>query len=237
MAEPSIAMENVQVSVKDCRILDDVNLSSAAYEWTLLVGPSGCGKSTVLRTINGLCTPSRGRVFSLGTWLPGRNRHEARQAWRSTGTLLQELALFETRTVLTNVELGCRAAGMDAAQARVAALGWLDRLGLGSHAQRFPATLSGGQRQRVAVARALAPRPRLLLLDEPASALDDETAALVLDGIGELVADGSCVVMSSHRPEEVGSRCSRCVVLEGGRVVRVTSGLPDTVTTGPARGE
>lgn len=227
MADPSIALEDVHVRVKDCCILDDVSLSSGTCEWTLLVGPSGCGKSTILRTINGLCPPSKGRVLNLGTWLPGRNRHEARKAWRSTGTVLQEVALFETRTVLTNVELGCRAAGLPADKARSEALSWLDRLGLVDRAADHPASLSGGQRQRVALARAFAPRPRLLLLDEPTSALDHATAQVVLDGISELVENGTCVVMSSHRPEEVGVRCTRCVVLDGGRVVQVTSGVPD----------
>jgi ABC-type polar amino acid transport system ATPase subunit len=217
MGEHAVAFEQVQVRINDCEVLRDVSFSSGPGDWTLLVGPSGAGKSTVLRTLNGLHTPARGRAFSLGTWLPGRSRRQARQVWRATGTVLQELALFETRSAIGNVELGCRAAGKSAAEARVAALAWLDRLGLAGQAHNYPATLSGGQRQRVALARALAPRPRLLLLDEPTSALDCETAEVVLDAIGELVAEGTCVVMSSHRPEEVGSRCTQRVAMDAGR--------------------
>ena len=223
MAEQAAALEQVGVRINRCEILHDVSLSSGPGDWTLLVGPSGAGKSTVLRTLNGLHTPERGRAFSLGTWLPGRSRRHAREAWRATGTVLQELALFETRSVIGNVELGCRSAGMNAARARAAALSCLDRLGLAEHASHYPATLSGGQRQRVALARALAPRPRLLLLDEPTSALDCATAEIVLDAIGELVAEGTSVVMSSHRPEEVGKRCTQRVAMDAGRVVGLTA--------------
>ena len=221
MAEVQVELSGVGVKVAECCVLSDVSFACRAGEWTLLCGPSGCGKSTLLRTINGLCLPTEGKVFSLGTWLPGRGRKEARRVWQQTGTVMQEIALFETKTSLANVELGCRATGLGKAEARRPAMNWLERFGLADRAGAFPASLSGGERQRVALARAMARRPRLLILDEPTSALDRDLAVVVRDAIVELVCDGTCVVMSSHRPDEVSDLCTQLITMERGAVPQI----------------
>src|SRR5262249_43500656 len=143
---------------------------------------------------------------------------------RQTGTVLQSVALFETKTARQNVELALRTTGMPRALARQRAGEWLERVRLNGKVDEDPARLSGGECQRGALARALAIGPRLLVLDEPTSALDRETAQAVLDGIRELVAQGTTVVMSSHRVEEVFDICDQRVSLCNGRITEIERG-------------
>jgi ABC-type methionine transport system ATPase subunit len=217
---PDLSVELVDVSIRvaDAWVLDGVTFECRAGEWTLLYGPSGAGKSTLLRAINGLRPLTRGRICTLGTTIPGRSSREARDAWRRTGTLLQEIALFETKTARDNVALALRSTGLDRRSARTRATEWLERLKLAEKVDEYPAWLSGGERQRVALARALAVRPRLLVLDEPTSALDRATARLVLEAVRDLVEGGSTVVMSSHRVDEIYEMCDQRVGLQKGKV-------------------
>jgi ABC-type methionine transport system ATPase subunit len=134
---------------------------------------------------------------------------------------MQDVALFSTRSVVANVEMGLRSAGIDGISARREALSWLERLGLKDKATEYPARLSGGERQRVALARALAPRPQLLMLDEPTAHLDHGSARIVLSAIRDLVNDGATVIMASHQLEEVKALRTCEIVLDGGRVTRI----------------
>jgi ABC-type methionine transport system ATPase subunit len=220
VAEPAygVRCRELEVRIGKTRIIAGVSLDCSPGEWIVVTGPSGAGKSTLLRTINGLCQPSAGRVLALGSWIPGRRQREARRVWRQTGTVQQEVALFETQSVLGNVELGLGAAGWEGSAARRIALHWLERLGLGDKVQHRPRDLSGGERQRVALARALAPGPRLLLLDEPTSQLDRATARVVLLAIQELAERGTTVVMSSHRDDELAGMGTCRLLLEAGEV-------------------
>jgi len=211
----------VSVNIRNTWLLEGISLRCCAGEWTVIHGPTGAGKSTLLRAINGLCMPTRGCIWTLDTPIPGRSRRMARAVWRQTGTMLQEVALFETKTARENVELAIRTLGADRPAARAHALAWLERLTLADKADTYPCCLSGGERQRVALARAFAVHPRLLTLDEPTSALDRTTAHVVLEAVQELVEQGATVVMSSHRLEEVMERCDRLVALRNGRVVNV----------------
>ena len=148
----TLSVSDVSVSVRDARILEEVSFDCLAGEWTVIHGPSGSGKSTLLRAINGLYTPTRGYIRILDTRIPGRSRREARTVWRQTGTVLQEVALFETKTALENVVLALRTIGLDRRAAREEAGEWLERLNLGDKLPEYPSRLSGGQRQRVALA-------------------------------------------------------------------------------------
>ena len=214
----TLSVSDVSVSVRDARILEEVSFDCLAGEWTVIHGPSGSGKSTLLRAINGLYTPTRGYIRILDTRIPGRSRREARTVWRQTGTVLQEVALFETKTALENVVLALRTIGLDRRAAREEAGEWLERLNLGDKLPEYPSRLSGGQRQRVALARAFAVRPRLLVLDEPTSALDRATAQIVLATVKELAEEGTTAIMSSHRMEEVAEMCDRRIGLHDGRL-------------------
>ena len=218
------------------QVLYPMSFECCEGEWVLLTGPTGAGKSTLLRALNGLCSPTEGRAFALGSWIPGRSRREAASVWKQTGTVLQEVALFETRSARGNVELSLRAAGFSRAAARSKAVEWLERLNLGDKTDRYPWRLSGGERQRVALARALAPSPRLLLMDEPTSALDRATARIVLDAVRELADRGSTVLMSSHREDEVVAMCDRRIELRQGRLVAETAGRRDLAEHVPAVG-
>lgn len=223
MAEQAIvAADRIDITLCGRPVIHELSFGCQAGDWMLLTGPSGVGKSTLLRAINGLCTPQAGRLEVLGSRLPGRSSSAARRAWRHTGTLLQEIALFETRSARANVEIGLRAAGHDHRTSRRLAIEWLKRLGLDDRGDSYEWSLSGGQRQRVALARALAPRPQLLLLDEPTSALDQVTAQVVLSAVKELVEQGSTVVMSSHREDEVAEFANKRVRMGGGETVRST---------------
>jgi ABC-type multidrug transport system ATPase subunit len=214
----AVSVLDVSVRVGHSQALDGVSLHCARGEWVLLAGPSGAGKSTLLRIVNGLQAPTSGAIRTLGSWIPGRRRREARLVWRHTGTVQQEVALFETKSARANVELALRVAGHDRASARHHAMEWLDRFGIADKAEDHPWRLSGGERQRVALARALAPRPQLLLLDEPTSALDAESARVVFEAIEELVRQNTTVLMSSHREVEVIEKCDRCIRLHRGRL-------------------
>jgi ABC-type polar amino acid transport system ATPase subunit len=220
----TINLNEVSVRINDSWILEDISLICRTGEWVLLEGPSGSGKSTLLRTINGLRLPTRGRIEVLETAIPGRSRRDARTVWRKTGTVLQEVALFETKTAWQNVELALRTSGHDRREARDQALLWLARLGVADKAEKYPCELSGGQCQRVALARALAIRPRLLLMDEPTSALDHNTARTVLEAIRELVDGGATAVVSTHRVDEVADLCDQHVALRNGRLRDVKCG-------------
>ncbi len=209
---------DLEVCLGDVQVIRNVTFDCCRGEWLVVTGRSGVGKSTLLRAINGLCPPSAGRVCALGSWMPGRPRREARRVWRSTGTVQQEPALFGTKSVLANVEMGIRAAGADRSAAARLARDYLDRFGLENKVRDRPATLSGGERQRVALARASAPSPDLLILDEPTAHLDDGSAKIVLSAIEDLVQRGATVVMSSHREREVAGLATCRIVLSEGRV-------------------
>jgi len=212
---------DVVVCVGDATIIRDVTFSCCSGDWIVLTGPSGAGKTTLLRTINGLCPPTAGKVWALGSWMPGRSRRDSQQAWRRTGTVTQDLGLFETQSATSNVAMALRAAGLPRVAARRQAHEWLDRFGLADKFDAYPQLLSGGERQRVALARALAPRPQLLILDEPTAHLDDGSAKVVIAAIKELVNDGATVVMSSHRVEEVAAYQTCRITLECGEVTSV----------------
>jgi D-methionine transport system ATP-binding protein len=215
----AVSVRDVSVRVGRSQALDQVSFDCPQGEWVLLAGPSGAGKSTLLRTINGLQAPTTGTVWTLGSRIPGRRRREARHVWRQTGTVQQEVALFETKSARANIELALRVAGHDRASARHEAKEWLDRFNIADKAEDYPWRLSGGERQRVALARALAPRPQLLILDEPTSALDLDTAQVVLEAIKELVGQNTTVVMSSHREVEVVEMCDQRIRLRKGRLI------------------
>jgi NitT/TauT family transport system ATP-binding protein len=149
--------------------LEDVSLDVAAGEFVTILGPSGCGKSTLLQIVAGLEAPTAGRVTFEGA-PPGAPL---------TAVVFQEPALFPWRTVRDNVTFGLEVRGVPAPERLAASRRLLALVGLEGFADRYPHHLSGGMRQRVAIARALAVEPALLLMDEPFSALDAQSRALM----------------------------------------------------------
>jgi len=186
---------------------------------TVLMGPSGAGKSLALSIIAGLVRPERGTVRIAGRTVadPARGLHVATQV-RRVGMVFQHGVLLPHRDVLDNVALAVR--GGTRHRRRTVAAGWLARVGAADLAARRPAGLSGGERQRVALARALAGSPRLLLLDEPFSALDRATRS----GLRALVrreveATGVPALFVTHDAEEAEEVGDRLVMIEAGRVL------------------
>ncbi|WP_030740235.1 ABC transporter permease [Streptomyces sp. NRRL F-5135] len=184
-----------------------------------VVGPNGAGKTTLLRALLGLTPRAHAGLRLGGLDVTARPPHRRGVAW-----VPQDGALFPHLSALANTAYGLRAHGVSRAEARRGAREWLDRLGVGHLAHRKPHQVSGGQAQRIALARALAARPRLLLLDEPLAALDQTTRAQVrhtlrrhLDGFG-----GVCLIVT-HDPVEAVSLADRVLVLDAGRALQDAS--------------
>ena len=196
----------------------DVQLNLPGQGVTALFGPSGCGKTTLLRSIAGL-ERAHGRVTVNGdVWQDDAARHWLPTHQRALGYVFQEASLFPHLTAEDNIRYGLRRT--PAARQRVALEQVIELLGIAPLLPRKPSTLSGGERQRVAIARALATSPRVLLMDEPLSALDAERKAEVLPYLDRLQAHLDIPVLYiSHSLDEVARLASHLVLLRAGRVV------------------
>jgi molybdate transport system ATP-binding protein len=195
----------------------DVDLRVEEGEFLTLFGPSGAGKTTLLRCVAGLEAPDAGTIHC-GTdcWYDSGQSNCLPTQQRHVGFMFQDYALFPNMTVRGNLEFAQR---KGAQRKRVDEL--IEMMALGGLQHSRPATLSGGQKQRVALARALAAEPRLLLLDEPLSALDQETRLRLQDEILRMQRQfGLTTLMVSHDVSEVYKLSRRVVVIEEGRIVR-----------------
>ncbi|MEW1748750.1 ABC transporter ATP-binding protein [Streptomyces angustmyceticus] len=195
-------------------VLEGVDLEVAPGEILTVVGPSGCGKSTLLRTLAGLLPLLDGRLSQDGAPAEGPGADRA--------LVFQEDALLPWRTLRGNVELPLAVRGVARAERRQRADAWLARVGLAEHAARLPHHVSGGQRQRAQLARALAGRPRAVLMDEPFGALDAQTRA----GMQQLLVTalrgtGATVVFVTHDVDEALFLGDRVALLGTGRVLDV----------------
>jgi putative ABC transport system ATP-binding protein len=200
-------------------VLHAVDLRIAAGEAVAIVGPSGSGKSTLLGLLAGLDRPTSGQVLIDGLALDGMDEDQLARLRRDRlGFVFQNFQLLGNLTARENVLLTLELAGVQDAAARCDDL--LARVGLGQRGHHYPAQLSGGEQQRVALARAFAPRPRILLADEPTGNLDPETSASVLAllfGLREQY--GTTLVIVTH-DADVADRTGRRIRLAGGRVVQ-----------------
>ncbi len=199
-------------------ILRGVSLTAAPGATLAIVGPSGSGKSTLLNIIGTLDAPTAGSV-RLGETEVTALRGDALAAFRAgcVGFVFQEHHLLPQLTALENVLLPKLAAG-PTAQASARARALLERVGVASRADAFPAQLSGGERQRVAIARALINGAGLLLCDEPTGNLDGDTGAAIIDLFLELAREGVTVLMVTHNLA-LAARCAQCLELRHGTLV------------------
>jgi molybdate transport system ATP-binding protein len=192
-------------------------------ELLALLGPNGAGKSTVLRCLAGLAPIESGRIVIDGDVVddPAADVFVEPEQ-RQVGVVFQSYLLFEHMSVLENVAYGLRARRTARAEARRVAFGWLERVGLAEYADQRPRVLSGGQAQRAALARALAPHPRLLLLDEPLAALDAGTRGAVRRDLRHHLStfDGMRVLVT-HDPVDAYALADRVAILDGGQIVQV----------------
>jgi putative spermidine/putrescine transport system ATP-binding protein len=213
-AGQSLTLDDIMHRYGGALAVDHVTLEVAAGELVALLGPSGCGKTTLLRIIAGFINQTSGKVV-----IGGKRIDELPPARRDVGIVFQNYALFPHMTVAENVGYGLAARGADRAAARKRTAEMLDMVQLGHLAGRLTRQLSGGQQQRVALARALAIEPRVLLLDEPFSALDK---SLRLDMQIEIKriqrAAGTTAIIVTHDQEEALGMADRVAVLNQGRL-------------------
>ncbi len=202
--------------------LEDVSLEIREGEFLSLVGPSGCGKTTLLRIVDGITPPSRGDVVFDGRRLGGVSREMA--------FVFQDINLLPWRSVVENVEIGLLARGVGREERRRQALATLELVGLRAVADAPPYTLSGGMQQRVGVARALAIRPKVLLMDEPFGHLDNFTREVLQIEIAKLWRRlGMTVVFVTHDVDEAIFLSDRIALMQTapGRLTEVLEvGLP-----------
>ncbi|MGN7877684.1 MULTISPECIES: ABC transporter ATP-binding protein [Sinorhizobium/Ensifer group] len=218
-SKPFISVKNVTKRFGDFTAVDDLSLDIYTREFFALLGASGCGKSTLLRMLAGFEQPTSGEIILDGQSLAGIPPYR-----RPVNMMFQSYALFPHMTVENNIAFGLKQDGMPKADiaARVAQM--LKLVKLEKFSQRKPHQLSGGQRQRVALARSLAKRPKVLLLDEPLGALDkklrEETQFELMDLQQEL---GLTFVVVTHDQEEAMTMADRIAVMSHGKVIQVAT--------------
>jgi spermidine/putrescine transport system ATP-binding protein len=225
-----VVIKGLSKSFGDFRALNDINLAIQGGEFFSLLGPSGCGKTTLLRIIAGFESPDTGSVFVDNTDVlpipPDR---------RQSNTVFQNYALFPHLTVFENVAFSLRIKHVPRDQIRPRVNDYLKLVQLEGHAQKKPNQLSGGQKQRVAIARALINEPRILLLDEPLSALDAKLRQhmlIELDQIHDKI--GITFIYVTHDQQEALSVSDRIAVMNQGDVLQV--GSPHEIYESPASG-
>jgi NitT/TauT family transport system ATP-binding protein len=210
---PAIALDRVSVRFGNYTAVADASLTVADGEFVSVVGPTGCGKSTLLNIAAGLLEPSDGEVEIYGQALRGTNR--------SAGYLFQADALMPWRTALANVTTGLAYRHVPAEEAKRRGNEWLARVGLTGHGDRYPHEMSGGMRKRVALAQTLILDPKIVLMDEPFSALDVQTRVLMENELLSLWnADRKSVLFITHDLEEAISLSDRVIILSAGPSTR-----------------
>ena len=223
-----LEINDLSVDINNNRILSDVTLGIEEREFLVLLGPSGCGKSTLLKTIAGINTVAEGSMVLDGTVLNDVPAHK-----RGTVIVFQDIRLFPNMTVAENVTYALRVKGIKKKERRKKAGELLGYVQLDGFEDRMPSTLSGGQMQRVALARALAAEPKLMLLDEPFSSLDEN----LREDMRNLVKDlhrsfGMTTIMVTHDRAEAFSMADRLAVMFEGHIVQ--TGTPEEILSDPA---
>lgn len=226
MPTPVLTLENAALTLNGnagpIEILHDITLSLGRGESLGLIGPSGSGKSSLLMLMGGLERASAGRVTALGHDLTTMDEDAlARFRRDAMGVVFQNFHLIPTMTALENVATPLELAGHRDAFDRAEAE--LDAVGLSHRRDHYPAQLSGGEQQRVALARASAPRPRILLADEPTGNLDEANGAAIVDLLfGLRDRHGATLILVTHS-RSLAARCDRVVRLRDGRITEDTA--------------
>ncbi|MEJ1120869.1 ABC transporter ATP-binding protein [Phyllobacterium sp. CCNWLW109] len=216
---PMVSIDSVEMSFGTYVAVQDVNLTVADGEFLAIVGPTGCGKSTILNAIAGLLKPTKGTVSIDGTLI--------NNIQNDIGYLFQQDALLPWKTSIENVELSLMFKGIAVKERRERSMNWLAKVGLKGFEHRYPHQLSGGQRKRVQMAQALIAAPKVILMDEPFSALDIHTRHLMQNELLRLwQEERRAVVMITHDLEEAIALGDRVAILAAGPRSRVIESFP-----------
>ncbi|KAF5886195.1 MULTISPECIES: amino acid ABC transporter ATP-binding protein [Rhizobium] len=218
-----ISINSVSKWYGSFQVLADCTTQVAKGEVVVVCGPSGSGKSTLIYTVNGLEPIQSGEIIVNGQSLrdPKTNLSTLRA---SVGMVFQHFELFPHLSIIENLTLSQRKVlGRSKEEATAKGLALLDRVGLRTHSEKYPAQLSGGQQQRVAIARALSMDPTAILFDEPTSALDPEMINEVLDVMVELAKEGMTMMCVTHEMGFARNVADRVLFVDGGRIVEDTS--------------
>jgi len=217
MNQPIVQFKNVKKRFGDFTAVRGLNLDIYPGEFVAIMGPSGCGKTTTLRMLAGLEVPSEGEITLDGEMMNGVAPHD-----RDTPLVWQSLALFPFLNVQENVEFGLKMRGVSNEKRRKRAEIWLERMEISEFTHRNVETLSGGQRQRVALARALVTEPKVLLLDEPLSALDAHLVIRMQQVLTRLQRElGITFVYVTHSQSEAFAMADRVVIMGDGDIAQV----------------
>lgn len=216
----AIELDKVRISFGDFTAVHETDLEIRSGEFFSFLGPSGCGKTTLLRTISGFVTPTSGQVRIGGADMAGVGPNK-----RPTALIFQNLALFPMMSVAENVGYGLRVRGVAPGVRDEAVRRLLDQVALSQHANKKVSELSGGQKQRVAIARALAVEPKVLLLDEPLSALDLKLRQHMRRELREIQQRvGITFIYITHDQGEALTMSDRIAVMNAGRIEQVGDG-------------
>ena len=215
--QPVISIRNITKRFGNMVAVDDVSLDILEGEFFVLLGPSGCGKTTLLRMLAGFEMPSEGQILIGGQDMAGVAPNR-----RPVNMVFQSYAVFPHMSVTDNVAYGLKIAGLEKSEIRHRVDEALELVSLGGLGTRMPDQLSGGQRQRVALARGLVMRPKVLLLDEPLSALDAKLRAQMQFELAELQDNvGITFVTVTHDQDEALSMASRIAVMNKGDIAQL----------------
>ena len=223
-----LEIRNISVSYDTEVVLKELSLSVLEGEFLSLLGPSGCGKSTLLKTVAGILTPQTGSIH-----LDGRDITRCPVHKRGTVVVFQDMRLFPHMSVLDNVAFPLKMQGMPRMQRQELAREMLKKVQMDTFCHRLPGELSGGQQQRVALARVLAAKPKLLLLDEPFSALDENLREDMRNLVLQLHQEfAMTTILVTHDRQEALSMSDRVAILEEGRILQLDT--PQQVYHSPA---
>ena len=230
-----LEIRHLSKSFGDHEVLKDIDFTVNPGDVTSIIGASGSGKSTLLRCVNLLETPSSGEILYHGKNVVGRgvNQPEYRT---HVGMVFQSFNLFNNMTVLENCMVGqIKVLKRNKEEARVAAMKYLDKVGMAPYINAKPRQISGGQKQRVAIARALAMNPEMLLFDEPTSALDPEMVGEVLTVMKELAQEGMTMLVVTHEMAFARDVSTHVVYMADGVICE--QGAPDEMFGHPQKQE
>jgi putative spermidine/putrescine transport system ATP-binding protein len=228
MADPFLSIQGISKAFGQTMVIEDFNLDVERGEFVSFLGPSGCGKTTVLRMVAGFEEPTAGSIY-----VGGKDITYLKPNQRNVGMVFQAYALFPNLTVAQNIGFGLKVAGVAKAEADARVAEMLEMIKLPQFGDRYPYQLSGGQQQRIALARALAPKPKLLLLDEPLSALDAKVRVSLREEIRAIQKQlGITTIFVTHDQEEALSISDRIAVMYGGKAEQV--GAPFEIYNRPA---